>query len=77
MVIWQAARTATIGAGAGLVIALVAARLLSTVLYGVPPVDALAVGVATMLVGGVALVATYLPARRAATVDPMTALRVD
>jgi predicted permease len=77
MVIWQAARTATIGAGAGLVLALVTARLLSTVLYGVPPVDALAVGVATMVVGGVGLVATYLPARRAATVDPMTALRVD
>jgi hypothetical protein len=77
MVVWQGARTAAIGGAVGLALALVAARLLSTALYGVPPVDPLAVSLTVGLVAAVSVAATYLPARRAAALNPIAALRVD
>jgi predicted permease len=66
-----------IGAGAalGLLGALGANRLLSTMLYGVSPHDPVALGAAGLLLGLMAALAIYLPARRAARLDPMVALR--
>ena len=65
------------GIGAGVVIALLLARLMSAMLFGVQPTDIVTfVSVAALLVV-VALVACYVPARRAASLDPMQALRTE
>jgi predicted permease len=65
------------GMGAGLVLALLATRALVPFLFGVSPVDPLAfIGMGTLL-GGTALLAAYLPARRAAGMDPVRSLRED
>jgi predicted permease len=61
----------------GLASALVSSRLLTRFLYGITPGDPVTYGVATVLVGGVALAACAIPAWRAARVDPMVALRYE
>ena len=67
-------------AGTGIVLGLAASlalsKLLSSMLYGVSPTDPVAFGATVMLLLAVAGVAGYLPARRAARVDPIAALRV-
>jgi predicted permease len=70
-------RLTTAGIALGVGLALVLSRLMSALLFGVAPVDpATYVGVSCAL-AAVALVATYLPARRASRVDPIVALRAD
>jgi putative ABC transport system permease protein len=68
-------------AGAGLAIgltgALVLTRLMSSVLYGVSATDVLTFAGVTLLLGSVVLLACYLPARRAAKIDPLIALRCE
>jgi putative ABC transport system permease protein len=64
-----------VGIAVGAALAVVAARALSPVLGGVESVDPVAFGVAIGLMGIVALVASWLPARRATRVDPLVALR--
>lgn len=59
----------------GLLLAFVGTRSLESFLFGVKPVDPLALVVSVMLIGFVAILAAYLPATRAAKVDPMLALR--
>jgi ABC-type antimicrobial peptide transport system permease subunit len=67
--------------GAGLAIGIAAAvgltRLMGTLLFGVGPTDPITYGAVSLVLGSVALVATYLPARRASRVDPVVALRTD
>jgi hypothetical protein len=59
----------------GLAAAIASSRLLSSLLYGVPAANPLSLAVAICAVAAVALAATSIPARRAAAVDPLTALR--
>jgi putative ABC transport system permease protein len=75
IVIGRGAALIAIGLSLGLVGALAAARLLSEVLYGVSTSDPVTFVVIALLLAAVALAACYLPARRAAKVDPMVALR--
>jgi putative ABC transport system permease protein len=68
-------RPVTIGAGVGLVLCLGVSQVLRVVLFGVSPLDPVAyVSVAAFLLL-VALLASYVPARRALKVDPITAIR--
>jgi len=64
-----------VGIGVGAVAALLLGGLLEDLLYGVGSMDPLSIGAAVLLVAAVALLASYLPARRASLVDPMTALK--
>lgn len=63
------------GAAVGLLGAIAAIRLFSKLMPGTPPSDPAALAGAVLLLVGVAVVASLLPARRAARVDPMVALR--
>jgi predicted permease len=65
------------GAALGVVGALALARLTASVLYGVTPSDPPTVAAALLVLGAVTLVACWLPARRAARVDPAAALRCE
>jgi predicted permease len=68
--------TAT-GIALGVLVALALSRVMSALLFGVGPADPLTYVVVSAALGAVALLATYLPARRASRVDPIVALRAD
>ena len=75
MVMGEALRLAGLGVAIGLLLALAGARLLAAQLYGVSARDPLTFAAIPLLLALVALFASFLPARRAASVDPMAALR--
>jgi predicted permease len=75
MVLGDAMLLAGIGMAIGLPLALVVTRQMASMLYGLGSIDMPSVAFAVLALGVVAAVAGYLPARRAANVDPMTALR--
>jgi putative ABC transport system permease protein len=75
LVVGQGARLAIAGVAIGLVAAILAVRLLQSVLFEVTPWDPLAWIVSAVTLLAVALLASWIPARRALRVDPVTALR--
>jgi predicted permease len=77
LVIGQGMRLAAFGLGIGLVGALGITRVVRSLLFGVTPTDPLSFGMITVFLIGVAALASWLPARRATSVDPIIALRRD
>ncbi|HEY0154184.1 MAG TPA: ABC transporter permease [Longimicrobium sp.] len=75
MVVGQGLTIAAIGVGIGLAGALAVTRLMAGLLEGVSPSDPLTFALVALLLASVAVLASWLPARRAARVDPMIALR--
>lgn len=75
LILWQGARLALFGVGLGTVAALLLTRFLTSLLYGVSARDPLTFGAVAIVLFVVALLACWIPARRAMRVDPMTALR--
>jgi len=75
MVLGQGARLAGLGIAIGLLVALGVTRLMSSFLYGVQSADPSTFAAVSLLLLATALVACYLPARRASRVDPLVALR--
>jgi ABC-type antimicrobial peptide transport system permease subunit len=76
-VLGQAMAVAAAGIVIGLAVALVAARVIAALLYDVAPNDAGTLVAAVLLMGAVALAASWIPAHRAAAIDPATTLRAD
>ena len=77
LVLGQGLLLAFIGIGIGLAASLGMTRLLQTMLFGVKPTDPATFFAVGLLLSGVALLASYLPARRAIKVDPIVALRYE
>jgi len=75
LVLGHGLKLTIIGAALGLFGAFLATRAITSVLYGVSATDPLTFGLVSFLLIGVALVACYVPARRATKVEPLTALR--
>jgi hypothetical protein len=77
LVVGGGVQLAALGVGAGLIAAFGTTRVLSSLLYGVSPVDPASFVGISLLVVGIAVAASYIPARRATRIDPMEALRAD
>ncbi|HXD23563.1 MAG TPA: FtsX-like permease family protein, partial [Gemmatimonadaceae bacterium] len=75
MILGQGLRTIFVGVVIGLAGALALTRTVASLLFGVTATDPVTLGSVTLLLVGAALVACYIPARRATKVDPMVALR--
>jgi ABC-type antimicrobial peptide transport system permease subunit len=74
MVVWQGAQLAAMGVGLGLLAAALAAGAIQSLLYEVRGLDPLTFAVAPAELAAAALLASYVPARRAARVSPLRAL---
>lgn len=77
LILGRGAKLTLIGLAAGILLALVLARVMFSLLFGVTSTDAGTYLVVGLFLGGVAMLACYIPARRAAKVDPMLALRYE
>jgi putative ABC transport system permease protein len=77
MILGQGTWLTIVGIIAGLTGAMAVSRFLRALLFGVQPIDPVTYAAVTLVLVAVALFATYIPARRAAKVDPMVALRYE
>ncbi|CAA9301835.1 MAG: Acidobacterial duplicated orphan permease (function unknown), partial [uncultured Gemmatimonadaceae bacterium] len=77
LVVWHGARLALLGLAVGVPAAFLATRVLERVLYGVTASDPLTFAAAALLLTAVSVLASYLPARRVARVDPIVAMRAE
>ncbi|MGE5295686.1 MAG: ADOP family duplicated permease [Solirubrobacterales bacterium] len=75
MVLREGFLVTTAGLIVGLLLGLAVAKVAASLLYGVSPIDPISIVVTVALLGAASLLASYIPARRAAKVDPMAALR--
>jgi len=74
-ILGQGLTVTLIGTAVGLAVALALTRVIRSLLFGVSPTDPLTFVCVFLFLAGIALLAGYLPARRATRIDPMTALR--
>jgi ABC-type antimicrobial peptide transport system permease subunit len=77
LIVRDGMKLAAIGTAIGLAAALVLAKVMSSLLLGIGPMDALTFAAVSLGALAVALLACYIPARRATKVDPLVALRTD
>ncbi|HSY58515.1 MAG TPA: FtsX-like permease family protein, partial [Terriglobales bacterium] len=77
LVMKQGVALTLIGVGLGIAAAFGLTRLMTSLLFGVRPTDAITFVTVSALLGAIALCASFIPARRATRVDPMTALRYE
>ncbi len=77
LVVWQGVSMAVLGSVIGLVLAIAATRIMANVVYGVAPTDITSFLGATTLLLLVATLASYVPSRRAAAIDPAVILRAE
>ena len=77
MILRQSLILAAVGLAAGVAGAAASSRLIESMLYGLPPRDTIAIGTAAAIMLATCALAGYLPARRAARVDPLIALRAE
>jgi len=77
MVVWEGAKVVAVGVAIGMTGALATAGLIEGVLFGVRPLDPATFAAATMVMLSVGLLASWLPARRASSIDPIVSMRAD
>jgi predicted permease len=77
LILRDGARLAAIGIGAGVIAAVLAGYVLRSLLFGIAPWDPVTLLIVTAILSGVGLFASYMPARRAARLDPMKALHYE
>jgi putative ABC transport system permease protein len=77
LIVGQGLKLGLFGLTAGAVVALALTRFMSSLLFGVSAADPVTFVSVTLLLGMVAFLASYIPARRAAKLDPMVALRYE
>jgi predicted permease len=77
MVVSQGMKVVLAGAGVGIAVALASTRLLDTLLFGVSAVDPVVFAAMSIMMIGVGMLASYVPAHRASRVDPIESLRLD
>jgi putative ABC transport system permease protein len=77
LILGQGLKLALIGVGLGLVGAFIVTRFMATMLFGIEPTDATTFGAITAILIAVALLACYLPGRRATKVEPTISLRYE
>jgi len=75
MVVLQGMRLVVLGVAIGIAASFGLTRFIASFLFGVKPVDPLSFAIAPLVLGSVALLAVWVPARRASRVDPILALR--
>ena len=76
MILSQGLRLVGAGIVLGLVLALIAARIFASLLFGVQPTDGPTYALVTIVLLAVSIAASYVPARRATQIDPINSLRV-
>ena len=77
MVVGEGVRIAALGVAAGSVLSALGTRALGSLLFGISPLDLPTLAAAAALLGAIGMAAAYIPARAAARVDPMQALRAE